>query len=77
MNFKITQDGDKYKAIVTDKSKYETGAVFCGEGSSWPEAIGACLMANREALGMTFEIHEEGKLPVYSTEYGRPRKIEE
>lgn len=75
MNFKITENETppKYTAIVDKPTNPGAQAIFCGTGETLKEAIGACLIANREVLGFIFSIQPLNGPTQYSTEYGQPR----
>lgn len=69
LNLKLTKDGDTYTCVDSD---IKSPNIFCGQGQSHVEAIGSFIIANRETLDITFEIHLADKI-FRSTYYGRPR----
>lgn len=62
--FRVERVGKKYKATVLIGPSH---AIFCGEGDTMNEAIGACFVSNRELLGFAFVLLQKGKEPLYST----------
>ena len=72
MNIEVVKEKDGYSASFTDYIKY---GIFSGHGSTMDEAIGHCIVSNRESIGVTIELHQLGEVTVYSTEYGKPRKL--
>lgn len=65
-----------YFATVIGGFDMDPPAFFGGDGRTVAEAIGHCLIANREALGITFDLYEDGVLTGRSTYYNQPRSIE-
>lgn len=76
MNFKIKEvndpHGHKFTAVLTGHDEF----LFSGYGDDWSEAIGKCLISNRERLGITFEIEQADGTKSYSTVYGQQRVVE-
>ena len=76
MNFKITENtvgehGESYKfSAVCDVEN----AICSGRGNTWEEAIGHCLVSNREVLGVTFNVYEKDGTVCRSTVYCQSRK---
>mgnify|MGYP003394253898 FL=1 len=61
---KVNQDKGCYTAVVADGP---IGAMFCGDGDSIFEAVGACVMANRELLGFALLVTGEGAIPTFTS----------
>lgn len=72
IDLKIEKNNNgSYSACLNTKDYSEP--LFCGRGKTLAEAIGACLISNRERLKFTFEI-KDGDQISRSTEYGKRRK---
>lgn len=79
MNFEVKWSNSlrKWHASILDRELRElhNGVImFSGDGQSIEEAVGSCLIANREVLNATFEI-VRNKEVLRSTIYNQPRPI--
>lgn len=70
IHFHIKKKDDVYVAVC--RTELDPPAWFCGEGDTEAEALGRCVISNREALNITFDIEENGIIE-RSTVYGQPR----
>ena len=73
MHFKVTENevGEPYKYSISCDA---AGAYFGGRGDTISEAIGDCIISNREELNITYEIHTKDGQVLRSTIYGKSRK---
>lgn len=73
IQFKITEmepPGKKFVATVLNNPE----SIFGGDGDTWAEAIGQCVISNRETLDITFDVHELNGDVLRSKVYGKSRK---
>lgn len=73
-HFSIRKDDNSYIAIC--ETEFDPmPALFSGTGSSLAEALGKCIISNREVLNITFDFKREDGVIERSTIYGQPRPL--
>lgn len=69
----IDSNNKLWEAVVAGGASREPQCIFVGVGINWADAIGQCVINNREALGVTFDVYDGDTLVAKSTVYGQSR----